>query len=63
MKLVLIEFTQDTKDAEGNVRRSAGDRLRVDPESAVSFVDKKKVAKRVAAEKAVAAPAKPEGAA
>lgn len=46
---VLIEFTEDTE------KRSKGDRLRVDDGSAKSFVDKKKVAKRVD-EEAVEAP-------
>jgi len=43
----LIEFTEDTHDAVGTVIRSKGDRLLVDPMSARSFVDKKKVAKIV----------------
>lgn len=40
-KRVLVEFVKDTDS------RSVGDRVSVDPSSAVSLVDKKKVAKRV----------------
>jgi len=67
MRLITVEFTEDTfrdevqTDADGNVVlgedqqpvvervkvRSAGDRLHVDPRSARSFCDIKKVAKRV----------------
>lgn len=50
MKLQLIEFTQDTVNEAGEVKRRAGDRVRVDLGSAVSLVDKKKVAKRVEAD-------------
>lgn len=60
--LVSIEFTQDTET------RSAGQVLRVDPMSAKSFVEVKKVAKLVgdseekaAAKEAVKAVPKPEG--
>ena len=68
MKLVTIEFTQDTKDDEGNIVRSAGDKLRVDARSAKSFVEIKKVAKlagdsedKAEARAAVKAVPKPEG--
>jgi hypothetical protein len=43
----LIEFTENTKDAEGNIVREKGDRLLVDPMSFESFVKTKKVAKEV----------------
>ena len=43
----LIEFTDNTKDAEGNIVREKGDRLLVDPASFESFVKTKKVAKEV----------------
>lgn len=51
--MTLIEFTKDT------AKRKSGDRLRVDDASARSFVDIKKVAKRIdeAAEAAEAAAA------
>ena len=42
---VVIEFTKDTK------KRQEGDRLAVDEQSARSFVDRQKVAKRVGDEK------------
>lgn len=54
---VLIEFIQDT-DA-----RKKGDRLRVDPISAKSFVERKKVAKRVDDKPAVVVAPVPQGAA
>lgn len=41
---VLIEFTEDTFNSEGELVRSAGDRLLVDQMSAKSFVEVKKVA-------------------
>ena len=51
MKLVTIEFTQDTftVDEVGDEVpvRSKGDRVRVDPVSAKSFVEIKRVAKIV----------------
>jgi hypothetical protein len=54
MRLVTIEFIKDTE------KRAAGQRLRVDPMSAESFVDRKKVAKRVdASAPVVAEPVKP----
>ena len=43
----LIEFTENTKNAEGEVVREKGDRLLVDPVSFESFVKSKKVAKEV----------------
>lgn len=45
MRLVTIEFTQDTKNADGDIVRTAGTVMRVDPMSAKSFVEVKKVAK------------------
>jgi hypothetical protein len=55
MRLITIEFTEDTfreelDDSGEPVKvkvRSEGDRLHVDPRSAKSFCDVKKVAKRV----------------
>lgn len=55
MRLITIEFTEDTfrdeLDESGEVVkvpvRSKGERLHVDPGSAKSFCDKKKVAKRI----------------
>lgn len=46
-RMVTIEFTQDTVDEEGNPKRYSGQRARVDSDSAKSFVDVKKVAKRI----------------
>lgn len=43
---VLIEFTKDTKNVAGEVVRTAGETLLVDPMSAASFV-KKGVAKEL----------------
>ncbi|TXH18705.1 MAG: hypothetical protein E6R06_26050 [Mycobacterium sp.] len=42
--LVTIEFTKDTKDKDGNLKRSKGDRLSVDRKQAEVFI-KKGVAK------------------
>lgn len=48
MKLQLIEYTENvTDEATGELKRAKGTRLRVDLGSAVSLVDKKKVARRV----------------
>lgn len=52
-KLELIEFTADTD------KRRAGDRLRVDPRSAVGFCDTLKVARRVDATTPAPAPVIP----
>jgi hypothetical protein len=48
MKLrgVEIEFTEDTFGPDGDIQRNKGDRLFVDPGSAHSFCDVKKVARR-----------------
>lgn len=48
VRTVEVEFTEDTYGPDGDVRRSKGDRLYVDQMSAHSFVDVKKVARRVA---------------
>lgn len=47
--MIEIEFTKDT------LIRTKGERARVDPASAVSLCDRKKVAKRVAPEPVVPA--------
>ena len=47
IRSVEIEFTEDTFGADGNVVRNKGDKLWVDKRSAHSFVDTRKVAKRV----------------
>ena len=46
-RMVEIEFTEDTFGADGDVKREKGARMRVDPVSAHSFVDIKKVARRL----------------
>lgn len=48
VRTVEVEFTEDTFGPDGDVRRSKGDRVYVDQMSAHSFVDVKKVARRVA---------------
>jgi len=52
-RLTLIEFVTST------AKRAAGSRLRVDNASAVSLVDRQKVAVRVGAEPAAPPPAPP----
>jgi hypothetical protein len=47
VRTVEVEFTEDTFGEDGDVVRSKGDHLFVDQVSAHSFVDVKKVAKRV----------------
>lgn len=62
MRLRTIEFTKDTfteVDGEKVQQRAKGDKLRVDPVSAVSFVEKKKVAKYVDDDKPASEPAAP----
>jgi hypothetical protein len=60
---VLIEFIQETKNDAGDVVRKKGDKLRVDDVSAKSFVEKKKVAKRVDVEPVAPVAPVPPGAA
>lgn len=66
MRLITIEFTSDVSNENGDVIRSAGQRMRVDAMTAKSYVEVKKAAKLVgqpaerasakAAVKAVATP-------
>ena len=48
IRSVEVEFTEDTFGSDGNVKRNKGERAWVDQMSAHSFVDIKKVARRVA---------------
>ena len=48
IRSVEVEFTEDTFGSDGNVKRNKGERAWVDQISAHSFVDIKKVARRVA---------------
>lgn len=48
VRTVEVEFTEDTFGPDGDIRRSKGDHMWVDQMSAHSFVDVKKVARRVA---------------
>lgn len=48
VRTVEVEFLEDTFGPDGDVKRSKGDRAYVDQMSAHSFVDVKKVARRVA---------------
>ena len=47
VRTVEVEFLEDTFGPDGDVKRSKGDRVYVDQMSAHSFVDIKKVARRV----------------
>lgn len=48
VRTVEVEFVEDTFGPDGDIKRSKGDRAYVDQMSAHSFVDVKKVARRVA---------------